>query len=84
MPPQPVDAKTRAQMKQWLDNWQRVSPQLEAERLEQLRRLDDGESARVARDLVWPMGTLGGNRGGDDAGGLLPMKDALRQLGVRR
>ena len=84
MAAQPVDAKARAQMKQWLDNWQRVGPILEAERLDQLRRLDDEESARIARDLVWPMGTLGDDRGGDDASGLVPMKDALRQLGTRR
>lgn len=71
-------------MKQWIDNWRRVSPLLEAERLEALRGLDEAESARIARDLVWPMGTPGSDRGGDDGAGLVPMKDALRQLGARR
>ena len=80
----PLDAETHAQMKQWLDNWKRVGPLLEAERLEKLRRLDDTESARIACDLVWPMGTLGDHRGGDDAAGIVPMKEALGKLGMRR
>jgi len=71
-------------MKQWIDNWRSVSPWLEAARLEELRGLDDAESARIARDLVWPMGTLGSDRGGDDGAGLVRMKDALQRLGARR
>ena len=69
-------------MKQWVDNWARVGPILEAERLARLRQLDDAESARIARDVVWPMGTLGDHRGGDDAAGILPMKEAVRKLGT--
>ena len=84
VPPPSIDTETRARMKQWLDNWRSVSPLLEAELLEELRRLDDAESARIARDLVWPMGTLGSDRGGDDGAGLVPMKDALQQIGPRR
>lgn len=71
-------------MKQWLDQWQRVGPSLEAERLERLCSLDDVESGRIARELVWPMGTLGDHRGGDDAAGLVPLKEALQKLGQRR
>jgi hypothetical protein len=79
----PLDAEGRAQMKRWLETWKRLGPILDAERVEGLRRLDDAESARIARDLVWPMGTLGDYRGGDDAAGIEPMKDALRKLGPR-
>ena len=68
-------------MRQWLENWKRVGPILEAERIEALQRLDDAEAARIARDLVWPIGTLGDERGGDDGEGLVPMKNALRSLG---
>jgi hypothetical protein len=84
MPSPSIDTETRARLKHWIDNWRRVSPLLEAERLEALRGLDDPEPARIARDLVWPMGTLGSDRGGDDGAGLVRMKDALRQLGARR
>ncbi|HSC27258.1 MAG TPA: hypothetical protein VLD67_08290 [Vicinamibacterales bacterium] len=28
----PLDGETRAQMKQWLDQWRRVGPMLDAER----------------------------------------------------
>jgi hypothetical protein len=82
--PAAMDAETRHQMKQWLDHWKRVAPILEANRLERLRQLDDAESARIACDLVWPMGTLGGHRGGDDAAGLQPMKNVLQKLGPLR
>ena len=79
-----IDAETRRQMKQWLDQWKRAGPILEGERLERLRQLDDAESARIACDLVWPMGTLGDHRSGDDAAGLEPMKAALGKLGPHR
>jgi hypothetical protein len=79
----PLDAEGLAQMKRWLEHWTRLGPLLEAERIEGLRRLDDVEAARIARDLVWPMATLGDHRGGDDAAGIEPMKDALRKLGRR-
>lgn len=75
------DADTRAALRRWLDTWQRVGPEREAERLQALRALDDAESARIARDLVWPLGTLDNNRGGDDAAGLITMKALLRKLG---
>lgn len=79
----PFDDKARAQMKEWVDNWKRVGPILEAERVAELRGLSETESARIAVELVWPMGTLGDHRGGDDAAGLMPMKDALLKLGAR-
>jgi hypothetical protein len=79
-----LDAETRAQMKRWLETWRRVGPMLDADRLERLRRLDEAEAARIACDLVWPMGTLEPDRGGDDAAGLVPMKEALRKIGPPR
>lgn len=82
--PRPLDADSRARMKQWVDNWAQTGPILEAERLARLRQLDDAESARIARDIVWPMGTLGDHRGGDDAAGIVPMKEALRKLGTAK
>jgi hypothetical protein len=41
----PVDGSG---LRQWLDNWARVGPVLEAERTERLRRMTDDE----ARDLI--------------------------------
>ena len=82
-PVNPADPEVRAQMKQWLDQWARVAPILEAERLENLRALDEAEAGRISRELVWPLGTLGDHRGGDDGAGLIPVIEALRRLGNR-
>lgn len=73
----PLDGQGRAETKQWLENWKRVGPLLEAIRVEELRKLTDEESARIARDLLWPMLMPGGS---DDAEGIEPMKDALQRL----
>ena len=42
----PLDANGRAQMKQWLENWQRVGPILEAERWARLAAMTDEEAGR--------------------------------------
>jgi hypothetical protein len=74
----PFDAKARAEMKRWLDNWKRVGPILEAQRVVELRALTEVESARVAVELLWPTAPVGG---GDDGEGLALMHAALRRLG---
>ena len=38
------DADTRAQLKQWVDNWARVGPLLEAERERRLAATTDAEA----------------------------------------
>ncbi len=43
------DADTRAQHKQWLENWRRVGPILEAERWERLRTMTDEEAQRATQ-----------------------------------
>ena len=80
----PFDDRARAQMKEWIDQWKRAGPILEARRVAELRALSEAEAARIAVELVWPMGTLGDRRGGDDATGLMAMKDALSKLAMRR
>ena len=80
--PPVIDPVTRAQLGQWLATWQRMGPILEAERTAELQALTEVEAARIAVELVWPMGTLGDHRGGDDAEGLVAIKDALRALAV--
>ncbi len=77
-----LDATTRAQLRQWLDQWKRVGPVLEAERLERLRNLADEQAARDAL-AVWPMGTVNGYRGGDDAEGLRLIKSLQAKLARR-
>lgn len=67
--------KEREQTREWLDNWRRLGPLLEAERMAGLRRLTGTDAARIAFDL-WRLARPGG---GDDAEGLLPMKRALRR-----
>jgi hypothetical protein len=42
------DAETRAQNKQWLDNWKRVGPILEAERWARLATMTDDEAERAS------------------------------------
>ena len=66
----------KTQMRQWLENWRRVGPLLDAERIAGVRALTDAEAARMACDL-WRFALP---VGGDDAEGLLPMKLALRKL----
>ena len=45
------DDHARAQMKQWVDNWKRVSPILEAERWERLAAMTDEEGTAMAVQL---------------------------------
>ena len=55
-----LDAESRAQAKQWLDNWQRVGPMLEQERWDHVKALTDADAARDALRLFdlwqpdWP------------------------------
>jgi hypothetical protein len=54
------DPDTRAQMKQWLDNWARVGPILEAERWARLAAMTDEENQVATRRVLemwqpdWP------------------------------
>jgi hypothetical protein len=73
----PFDEKARAGMKRWVDNWKRVGPLLEARRTADLRRLTEGEAARIATELLW-VGQPAGQ--GDSAAGLVAMREALRKL----
>ena len=43
-----LDAESRAQMKQWLDNWKVVGPILEAERWSRLAAMTDEEAQRAS------------------------------------
>jgi hypothetical protein len=43
-----LDAESRAQMKQWLDNWKVVGPILEAERWARLAAMTDEEAQRAS------------------------------------
>ncbi len=63
-------------MRRWLDNWKRVGPILGAERVANLRKMDETESARIAVASLWPMARVGA---GDSGEGLKTMKDALRR-----
>jgi len=76
----PFDAESRAQTKQWLDNWKRAGPILEDIRVRELRQLTESESGRIVCEVLWPSVTPGG---GDDGEGLTPIKNALRQLALR-
>ena len=48
----PLDAEAREQMKEWLENWQRVGAILEAERWERLAALTPAEAQQATRDLL--------------------------------
>ncbi len=80
----PLDPETRSQARRWLDTWGWLGRSLEDLHTKDLRALDDTSAARIAVELVWPLGTLGDHRGGDDGAGLLSIKQALRTLGRRR
>jgi hypothetical protein len=43
-----LDAESRAQMKQWLDNWKVVGPILEGERRARLAAMTDEEAQRAS------------------------------------
>lgn len=76
----PFDAQARADTAQWLAQWARTGPLLEARRVAELRQLTSAESARIAVELLWPMASPGS---GDDGAGLRPMHDVLRRLAER-
>lgn len=80
MAQRPMTDEERELTRRWLKNWERVGPLLEAERLAALQALTDAEAARIACDL-WRLARPGG---GDDAGGLLPIKRALQKLAPER
>ena len=44
----PLDPEARVQTKQWLDNWKRVGPILEAERWARLAAMTDADAARAS------------------------------------
>ena len=52
VPSPPGDAQVRAQMKQWLENWQRLGPILDAERWERLRSMTQEESQADTRRVL--------------------------------
>ena len=76
----PFDAKARAQTAEWLAEWARLGPILEARRVSALRELSETESARVAIELFWPMVPPSH---GDDGEGLRALQDVLRRLAGR-
>lgn len=76
----PFDAQARAETAQWLENWARTGPLLEARRVAELRQLTSADAARIAVELLWPMVPPGP---GDDGAGLAPMRDVLRRLAAR-
>jgi hypothetical protein len=78
-----TDSEVRRQLEQWLDDWSRVGPALDAERTAELRAMTDAEAARIAVEIVWPMGALGEHRGGDDGEGLEVIGRLQRELAVR-
>lgn len=59
----PSDPEVRAQHKQWLENWRRVGPILEAERWERLAAMAPEDAQRVTGDLLdlWRPGMTGDN-----------------------
>jgi len=50
--PAPLDAETRAQLTQWLANWRRVGPLLEAERWARVRSMSDHEAQETTRRVL--------------------------------
>ena len=59
------DEKARAATKQWLESWKVAGPILDAERVANLRRLDDATAARIALGL-WSMARLGTGDSGEE------------------
>lgn len=69
-----LDETTRAGMKRWLENWNRVGPVLEAERWERLRAMTRRERARMSLDLL---GLWQPDRPGDDGEALIRVQRAF-------
>jgi hypothetical protein len=57
----PSNPDVRAQMKQWLDNWKRTGPILDAERWERLAAMTTEEAQAATLDLLdlWQPGWTG-------------------------
>lgn len=47
-----LDAATRARLKQWLANWNRVGPMLDDERWARLRSMTDQEAQEATRRVL--------------------------------
>ena len=47
-----LDAETRARLKQWLANWSRVGPVLDAERFARLRAMTTEEAQETTRRVL--------------------------------
>lgn len=85
-PTAPVDLTNpdvRAQMKQWVEQWKRIAPVLDAERTAALQAMTEADAARIAVEIVWPIGTLGEYRGGDDGAGLEAIVRLQRRAAAR-
>ena len=48
----PLDVETRALLKQWLSNWARVGPMLDAERWARLRAMTNREAQEASRRVL--------------------------------
>ena len=70
-----LDADTRARMKAWLANWERVGRVLEEERWSRVEALTETKAARDALDL-WRFAVPGR---GDDGEGLRMFTRAARR-----
>jgi hypothetical protein len=73
-PPRPLDRETRQRVKQWLEIWRRVGPELEAERWASLAASTEEQAAQACRRVFelwqpdWPS---------DDGEGLLLQQRAF-------
>ena len=56
-----LDAETRTRLKQWLANWSRVGPMLDAERSDRLRSMTTEEAQAASRRVLelWQPGWHG-------------------------
>jgi hypothetical protein len=50
--PLPPESEVRAQMKRWLDNWERTGPLLEQDRWDRLAALTVEEAQQASLDLL--------------------------------
>jgi hypothetical protein len=48
----PLDAETRVRLKQWLANWARLGPMLDAERWARLRAMTNQEAQEATRRVL--------------------------------
>jgi hypothetical protein len=78
--PPVLDDRERDQMRRWLRHWREAAPLLEQDRVAGIQALTDADAARIACDL-WLWARPGG---GDDAEGLMAVKQALRKQGDQR